>query len=200
MRNMHGFGRIIGIDYDLVVPDDTKTLKEGAVKPWQTKSYHECQQDLLLFAHKRGIPSNVPWRDLTDKQRHWVLEGEGRWEDGKWYGVKRFFQWLETKSYRMHIRVLLSKYRAYKICPECTGARLKPQSLLWRIGKYNIHELMLLPIESLNEFFAIFHFYHCAVFFLRIDLHRWNFWILFDFFFIFIIHKFSLSCLAWSQS
>ncbi len=151
-----GFGRTIGIDYDLVVLDDTKTLEEGAVKPWQSESYGECQDDLIAFARERGVPTDVPWRRMTKAQKRWVLEGEGEWSDGKWYGVSRFFQWLETKNYRMHIRVLLSKYRAYRLCPECRGARLKPEALLWRIGPgngLNIHEVMLLSVERCLEFF-----------------------------------------------
>src|SRR4029077_3887704 len=84
-----GFGRTIGIDYDLVIPDDTKTLAGGAIKPWQTESYEECQDDLKKFARKRDIPMKVPWRELTEAQRKWVIDGEGEWEDGVWYGVKR---------------------------------------------------------------------------------------------------------------
>jgi excinuclease ABC subunit A len=151
-----GFGRIIDIDYDLVVPDETKSLKEGAVKPWQSDSYRECQRDLISFARSRDIPIDLPWKDCTEKQKQWVLEGEGSWDDGKWYGVRRFFKWLETKSYKMHIRVLLSKYRAYRICPACQGARLKPEALLWRLGSgrgLTIHEVMLLPIDRCCEFF-----------------------------------------------
>jgi len=129
-----GFGRVIGVDYDLVVPDVNKTLAQGAVKPWQTESYMECQGDLLRFAKLRRIPTDVPWRRLKKDQQQWVLQGEGSWEDGLWYGVQRFFAWLETKAYKMHIRVLLSKYRSYTPCPECGGARLKPDALLWRLG------------------------------------------------------------------
>jgi excinuclease ABC subunit A len=129
-----GFGRIIGIDFGLIVPDESKSLKAGAIRPWQTESYRECQDDLMRFARKRGIPTDVPWRELTEQQRTWVLEGEGSWEDKLWYGVRRFFAWLETKAYKMHIRVLLSKYRAYTPCPECNGARLKSDALLWRLG------------------------------------------------------------------
>lgn len=129
-----GFGRIIGVDYGLVIPDENKSLAEGAIKPWQTPSYQECQSELMLFAKKRKIPTHKPWKDLSHKQRQWVLEGEGSWEDGLWYGVKRFFDWLETKAYKMHIRVLLSKYRAYTPCETCAGARLKPQGLWWRVG------------------------------------------------------------------
>ena len=120
-----GFGRIIGVDYGLVIPDTGLTLRQGAVKPWQTESYKECQADLIKFARKRGMPVDTPWRDLTDAQRAWVLDGEGEWTKNVWYGVKRFFAWLETKAYKMHIRVLLSRYRSYTECTACRGARLE---------------------------------------------------------------------------
>jgi excinuclease ABC subunit A len=149
-----GFGRTIGIDYGLVVPDEAKTLAQGAIKPWQSASYRECQDDLERFARRRRIPLDLPWRELNEAQQRWVLEGEGEWEDGVWYGVKRFFDWLETKSYKMHIRVLLSKYRAYALCSACQGARLKPDALLWRLGAgVTIHDVMLLPIERCSAFF-----------------------------------------------
>ena len=141
-----GFGRVIGLDYGLVVPDEAKTLREGAVKPWQSASYKECQDDLVKYAKKRGIPLDRPWRTLTDEQKHWVLEGEAEWKNwrvswpGVWYGVGHFFKWLETKAYKMHVRVLLSKYRAYTPCETCGGARLKPQALAWRLGtRENAH-------------------------------------------------------------
>lgn len=151
-----GFGRVIGVDYNLVIPDTSKSLAEGAVKPWQTPSYHESQDDLIRFAKKRSIPVNTPWTKLNEQQKQWVLEGEGSWEDGKWYGVKRFFEWMETKSYKMHIRVLLSKYRGYYICKACNGSRLKPEALLWRIGEpksLSVHDCMQMPISKLLQFF-----------------------------------------------
>ncbi len=129
-----GFGRTIGIDYRLVIPDEEKTLAGGAIKPWQTKSNKECQDDLLRYAKQRGVPVDVPWRELSDSQRAWVIDGEGSWRQRKWYGVARFFTWLESKAYKMHVRVLLSKYRSYDACPACGGARLKPSSLNWRLG------------------------------------------------------------------
>ena len=112
-----GFGRTIGIDYRLVIPDEQKTLAGGAIKPWQTKSNKECQDDLLRYAKQRGVPVDVPWRELSDAQRAWVIDGEGSWRQRKWYGVAGFFAWLESKAYKMHVRVLLSKYRSYDICP-----------------------------------------------------------------------------------
>ncbi|HKC43562.1 MAG TPA: excinuclease ABC subunit UvrA [Burkholderiales bacterium] len=136
-----GFGRVIGVDYGLVIPDESKTLRGGAIRPWQTESYRECQDDLEKMARKRGgIDLDAPWRELTEAERRWVIDGDDDWVSwrkswpGKWYGVKRFFAWLETKAYKMHIRVLLSKYRAYTPCAACGGARLKPEALVWRLG------------------------------------------------------------------
>ncbi len=151
-----GFGRSIGVDYGLVIPNASLSLRQGAIKPWQTESYEECQADLLKFARKRAIPVDTPWRDLTDAQRAWVIEGEGEWTKKLWYGVRRFFAWLETKAYKMHIRVLLSRYRSYTECSACGGARLKPDALLWRVGNpgITIRELMLLPIDASRRFFA----------------------------------------------
>jgi len=131
-----GFGRTMGIDYGLVIPDEGKTLADGAIRPWQTQSYRECQDDLMKFARKRDIPVDVPWRELTEAHREWVIEGEGPWTKKVWYGARRFFDWLETKSYKMHIRVLLSKYRAYNSCSACGGARLRTEGLLYRLGSH----------------------------------------------------------------
>ena len=156
-----GFGRVIGVDWGLVIPDASKSLRGGAVKPWQTQSYKECQDDLLRYAKKRGVPLDVPWSELSEEHRRWVIDGEGPWERKVWYGAKRFFAWLETKAYKMHIRVLLSKYRSYTACGTCEGARLKPEALLWRLGPAagtdrapTIHELMLMPVERVRDFFA----------------------------------------------
>ncbi len=160
-----GFGRVIGIDYGLVIPDQSKSLADGAIRPWQSESYRDCQRDLLRYAKRRGIAIDVPWRDLDAETRRWVIEGEGDWDDGVWYGAQRFFDWLETKSYKMHIRVLLSRYRSYTPCPACGGARLRPEALLWRLGDketagahdgapgFSFHELMLLPLERSRAFF-----------------------------------------------
>jgi len=154
-----GFGRVIGVDFGLVVPDESKTLKEGAVRPWQTASFKECQDDLEKYARKRRIPLEIPWKDLTEQQKQWVLEGEPEWVSwrkswpGVWYGVRRFFKWLESKAYKMHIRVLLSKYRAYTECVACNGARLKPEGLAWKVEGKSIHDLVLQPISETRKFF-----------------------------------------------
>jgi len=148
-----GFGRVIGIDSGLIVPDETKTLREGAIRPWQSPSFHECQDDIERYAKKRGVPLDVPFRDLSAKEREWVLEGEPEWVSwrkswpGTWYGVARFFRWLETKAYKMHVRVLLSRYRAYTPCSACGGARLKPEALLWRVGTREDADRVLDPVR-----------------------------------------------------
>ena len=138
-----GFGRIIGVDYGLVIPNERKSLKDGAIKPIQTPAYEEVQRDLIRYAKKQGIPINTPWAELTKAQQQWVLDGEGDWDQGVWYGVQEFFKWLESKSYKMHIRVLLSKYRSYTPCTECGGARLKSSSLWWRVGPHAAAEQTL---------------------------------------------------------
>jgi excinuclease ABC subunit A len=154
-----GFGRVIGVDYGLVIPDEGKTLREGAIRPWQTPSFKECQDDLAKYAKKRGVPMDVPWRELKPAQRRWVLEGDDGWVSwkkswpGLWYGVGRFFKWLESKAYKMHIRVLLSKYRAYTECTACGGTRLKPDAMLWKIDGKAIHDLMLMPVSEVRRFF-----------------------------------------------
>ncbi|HYN79201.1 MAG TPA: excinuclease ABC subunit UvrA, partial [Lamprocystis sp. (in: g-proteobacteria)] len=161
-----GFGRTIGIDWGLVIPDPSKSLIEGAIKPIQSDSYAEIQEELMGFAHRRGVPTDLPWRDLPQEDRDWVVEGEGEWEDGVWFGIRRFFAWLEGRAYKMHVRVLLSRYRSYDVCPTCQGARLKDEALGWRLvgagassprgggtpPLLNIQELMALPIDRCRDF------------------------------------------------
>ena len=129
-----GFGRIMGIDYALVIPDETLTLREGAVRAFNSPVYSESHRDILRYAPASGIPLDTPWKDLNEEQRNWVLDGEGGWYSGKWYGVRRFFNWLEGRRHSMHVRVFLSKYRVYTECPDCRGAQLKPEALNWRLG------------------------------------------------------------------
>ncbi|MDR2032961.1 MAG: excinuclease ABC subunit UvrA [Azoarcus sp.] len=160
-----GFGRMIGVDFGLVAPDESKTLAGGAIRPWQTRSFHECQDDLMRMAARHGVATDIPLRDLPSEHRRWVFEGDEEWKSWEsswpryWYGVRHFFDWLESKAYKMHIRVLLSRYRNYTKCPACHGARLKPDALLWRLplpGAENenglaIHELMTLPVKKVHE-------------------------------------------------
>ncbi|MBI3043115.1 MAG: excinuclease ABC subunit UvrA [Betaproteobacteria bacterium] len=148
-----GFGRVIGVDYGLVVPDESKSLREGAIRPWRTESYKGWNDDLVQYAKKRGVPLDTPWRELTSGQRQWVIDGDPGWVSwrkswpGHWYGVGRFFKWLETKAYKMHVRVLLSRYRAYTPCEACDGARLKTDALAWRLGTKDEADAALNPGE-----------------------------------------------------
>jgi excinuclease ABC subunit A len=146
-----GFGRVIGVDLGLVIPDEEKSLAEGAIKPWQTESFRECQEDLRKYASARNIPMDVPFNRLGPNDRRFVIEGDPTWrsweQDGsrKWYGVLRFFDWLESKAYKMHIRVLLAKYRAYTPCTACEGSRLKPEASNFRLGTKALADRVLAP-------------------------------------------------------
>lgn len=144
-----GFGRVIGVDYGLVIPNDKLTLRSGAIKTLQTPAWAENQDDLMRHAEAAGIPRDTPWNKLTPDQQHWVIHGTPGYKDGQWkkqwYGIKRFFAYLETKAYKMHIRVLLSKYRSYTPCETCGGARLKLEALLWRLGSKEAADAALYP-------------------------------------------------------
>jgi excinuclease ABC subunit A len=136
-----GFGRIISIDYDLALPDRTRTLAQGVVKPWLTGTGAESQSDLMRACRHFEIPTNIPFCKLSQKWQKFVIEGEsgyGADEEHQWprawYGVKGYFRWLESKAYKMHVRVLLSRYRAYTPCPDCHGKRFQPEALLYRIA------------------------------------------------------------------
>jgi excinuclease ABC subunit A len=145
-----GFGRVIGVDYGLVIPDGRKTLRAGAIKPMQTPAWKDCQDDLLKYGGEAGIPRDTAWNMLSDAQRDWVINGTPNWKGNwnkQWYGVKRFFEYLESKAYKMHIRVLLSKYRSYTPCTVCNGARLKTEALLWRLGAKDDADAVMLPAK-----------------------------------------------------
>ena len=135
-----GFGRIITIDYNLALPDRAKTLAGGVVKPWQTGQSAECQTDMMKFCRLRKVPTDVPFRDLPQHWQDWVIGGDPDYgKDSQhewpraWYGIKGYFRWLESKSYKMHVRVLLSRYRSYRPCPGCKGQRFQPEALLYKV-------------------------------------------------------------------
>ena len=160
-----GFGRIISIDYNLAVPDRSKTLAGGLIKPWQSGVSADCQTDLMKFCRAKKIPTDVPFHDLQDEMQDWIINGEpdyGKDSDHEWprawYGVKGYFRWLESKSYKMHVRVLLSRYRSYTTCHDCNGQRFQPESLLHRIevpaglrtgaSSMSLADFYLLPIRD----------------------------------------------------
>ncbi len=145
-----GFGRVIGVDLGLVIPDARKTLRNGAIKTIMTPAWAEIHNDLLTHAGTAGIPRDTAWSHLSEAQRDWVLNGDPAWKgkwNKQWYGIHRFFGYLESKAYKMHIRVLLSKYRSYTPCPACGGARLKLEALLWRLGDQAGADAVLPPSQ-----------------------------------------------------
>ena len=133
-----GFGRVIGIDWSRVMPDRSLSIAGGVVRPFQTGQSQECQRDLMKAASRHDVDVRCPFEELPESDQRWVLEGEGgntleAWENGQWYGVRGYFDWLETKTYKMHVRVLLSRYRSYCACTECKGGRLQPEALNYRL-------------------------------------------------------------------
>jgi excinuclease ABC subunit A len=154
-----GFGRIITIDYNAAIPDRSKTLAGGAVNPWQTGQGAESQDDLAKFAKTRHVPMDVPFEKLPQKFQDWVINGDpgyGKDEAHRWpkfwYGVKGYFKWLESKAYKMHVRVLLSRYRSYQTCPDCHGARFQPDSLLYRLQGKSVGDFYKLTVREALEF------------------------------------------------
>lgn len=158
-----GFGRVIEIDYRLVVPDESVSIKGGAIKAFEGQVYSESKRDLIRASKRLKIPTNVPYSELTPEQRELVFRGEPRYlelkargeeydyESGLWYGLKGFFDWLESNTYKMHVRVFLSRFRAYVRCPDCGGARLQPEALLWKWKGHTLPELYQLPVSDLLE-------------------------------------------------
>ncbi|MFA6288660.1 MAG: excinuclease ABC subunit UvrA [Opitutaceae bacterium] len=150
-----GFGRIIEIDYRLAIPDQSVSIADGAIKAWEGEVYSASKDDLISVAKKKKIPVHVPFASLTPEQRDFVINGEpGYGENGlewpkAWYGVKGFFTWLEKNTYKMHVRVFLSRFRAYNECPSCHGTRLQPESLCWKWKNRTLPELYQLPVSEL---------------------------------------------------
>ncbi|MEJ5376538.1 MAG: excinuclease ABC subunit UvrA [bacterium] len=143
-----GFGRVIDIDPELVVPQPWLTIKQGAIKPFSMPAARHEFQDLLAFCRAHKIPLDVPWKKLPEQARKAIMEGT----DG-YYGVRGFFKWLEEKSYRMHVRVFLSRFRAYVPCPDCNGARLRPEALQWRILGKTLPQICSMSVDAAIEFF-----------------------------------------------
>jgi len=146
-----GFGNTIDFDLNLVVPDPGKSIEEGAIEPWTKPRYRGLFQDLKAWARDRGIATNVPWRQLTAEQRRLVLEGD---PENEYEGVKGFFQWLERKKYKLHVRVFLSRYRGYATCPECGGTRLRAEARAVRIAGKSITDVCKFTVKEARAFFS----------------------------------------------
>jgi excinuclease ABC subunit A len=154
-----GFGRVIDIDYRLAIPDHSLSIDKGAIKPWEGEIYGESKKDLLQFTRKLGIPTDVPFSRLTPEQKAFVIDGSPGYETDNparswpklWYGLKGFFRYLEKMTYKMHVRVFLSRFRAYNPCPDCRGARLQPEALCWKWQGRTLPELYQLPVSTLLD-------------------------------------------------
>jgi excinuclease ABC subunit A len=144
-----GFGNRIEIDMDLVIPDRRKSLKQGAVKPWTTSGFSDYQRRLVQYGPKEGLPIDVPVEELTREQYRKLLNGGKDFD-----GIREFFAWLESKTYKMHVRVLLSKYRGYVTCLECEGSRLRQDALHVWIHDKTIADIDRMTILEAHRFFA----------------------------------------------
>ncbi len=143
-----GFGRVIGIDWQKVIPDPKKTLKEKPFAPWNTPAYEDLYEYLWEACRRHRIPLQKPFEDLLPNQKDILLFGKG-----EFMGLKGFFEWMEGKRYKVHYRVFLSKYRAYTPCPTCHNTRLKEEALYVLLGGKNIAQLCDMPISDLQDFF-----------------------------------------------
>lgn len=132
-RGCRGFGRTLGIDLFKVIPDPGRTLAKGAIRPWSGKSTTWERAELARMCRRHRVPLGRPWQELTNEQQSLVLEGDGDWDDGLFPGVLGWFRWLETRTYKMHVRVLLSRYRSYDPCQLCGGRRLNERALAYRV-------------------------------------------------------------------
>jgi excinuclease ABC subunit A len=143
-----GFGNTIDFDLDLVIPDKNKTLSEGAVEPWTKPRYRVLQVEMRHAARAAGVPLDVPYYKLNPDQRRWLVEGSGDFG-----GIRGFFEYLERKKYKLHVRVFLSRYRGYTLCSECQGGRLRREALNVRVQQKNITEVCRLSIQDCYHFF-----------------------------------------------
>ena len=145
----HGFGNVIELDLNLVVPDEDKSIQQQAIEPWTKPHYRSQLAGLKRAARNGAVRLTAPWRDLTDKERRFVVEGDG----GSYTGIKGFFSRLERKKYKVHVRVFLSRYRGYVICPDCKGSRLRREARDVNVGGLAIDEVCAQTVGQAAEFF-----------------------------------------------
>ncbi|MBA3544600.1 MAG: ATP-binding cassette domain-containing protein [Chthoniobacterales bacterium] len=160
-----GFGRTIAVDYNRAIPDRALSIAQGAVRVFRGEEMGESQKDLLRACAREEIDVHLPFEELPKHDQEFVINGEkgageyteDDYESDRWYGVRGFFKWLESKTYKMHVRVLLSRYRAYTRCPSCKGGRFQPETLNYRLVTANdvaftLPEFAALPISQAREF------------------------------------------------
>ncbi len=147
-----GFGRSIDLDLDLVIPDRRKSILGGAVKPWNTKATEYERGELLALCKRHKIAVSTPFEELPPEQQALVVDGEGKGK-GKFFGIRKWFRWLEGRTYKMHVRVLLARYRSYRVCEACDGGRLKPDASIYKIGGRSVVEVQRLSVAAAARFF-----------------------------------------------
>ncbi|MCH2110911.1 MAG: excinuclease ABC subunit UvrA, partial [Polyangiaceae bacterium] len=146
--NCRGFGRVMGIDLDKVIPDERVSLADGALRPWRGPQAAWERKQLMAFCRAQKIPTDQPWEALTKSQQRQVLEGTGKRGRANYWGVYEWFQWLESKAYKMHVRVFLARYRSYDPCPVCHGARLNEHALSYQLGGASLADWHQLEIHE----------------------------------------------------
>jgi excinuclease ABC subunit A len=144
-----GFGNTIDFDLNLVIPNKTLTLAEGAIEPWTKPKYKPLATEMRRYARAAGIPLDVAWQDLTPEQQSFVINGEG-----KFWGVRGFFEYLERKKYKLHVRVFLSRYRGYSTCSDCGGLRLRREARQVKIAGKDICQVVAMTVEQASRFFS----------------------------------------------
>jgi len=156
-----GFGRTVELDLEKVMPNPRLSLRQGLVAPWRTPAYREMQDWMLRCARRAHVRRNVPWREMNDEERAWLLDGEPRDEGEKrahdrdrWPGVRGFFRWLEGRRYKTHVRILLARYRRFVTCPACGGSKLRPEALNVRVGDQTLPAVGRLPVRDLSRWVA----------------------------------------------
>jgi excinuclease ABC subunit A len=145
----HGFGNIIELDMNLVVPDPSKSIQQGAIEPWSKPHYRAQLAELKRAAKKAKLRLDVPWSELTDEEKRFVVEGTDDYD-----GVRGFFRWLERKKYKVHVRVFLSRYRGYLTCPDCGGARLRREARDVHVAGQTIDKVSALTVQQAQTFFV----------------------------------------------
>lgn len=156
-----GFGKVMGIDEDLVIPDKTKSIYEDAVQCFRGEKMGECKQDLIRAAKKHDFPIHTPYCDLTQAQKSFLWHGacpgkslDQLYASGEWYGIDGFFEWVDQNQYKIQYRVLKARYRGKRTCPSCGGKRLRPDAEYVKVGGKSITELVVMPINELYDFFT----------------------------------------------
>ena len=145
----HGFGNIIELDMDLVVPDPSKSIMQGAIEPWSKPHYRAQLAELKRAARRNKVRLDAPWSELSDEEKRFVVEGADDYD-----GIRGFFRWLERKKYKVHVRVFLSRYRGYLTCPDCGGARLRREARDVRVAERTIDQVAALTVREAQQFFA----------------------------------------------